>query len=288
MTLVRRYMSINAEIEFIGTLGVAKMSASNKDLKMHKKEHSTSFVKLYPGKLWGTGVSFNFFSVKKKPAIAINCTPSKLADDDWADFLAQLEMMFPFGPQEVWKDFRLAKLEVAMDVKVPFDDLVCLVPKISAFNLNYLSKGTLYLGQRYGHRSYCIYDKRKQLADKSGVELGHNVTRIEVRLRSTGKTLGQLAEFGAPFGNLMALRKSALPKLLEKHPNSNELKTFVGALLDGEVAQQAYLDLSPYSRKLLLKLLRPAALKLNSETKNWSKWFAEQQAVLEGRFIGCG
>lgn len=239
----------------------------------------------YPGKVSGTGVSFSFFSIKKSPAVAINCTPSKLADDDWADFLALLETMFPFGPPQVWKSFRLAKLEIAMDVKMPLGDLVCVVPKVSAVDSSYLHEGTLYLGQRYGHRSYCIYDKRKQLADKSGIELGHNVTRIEVRLRSTGKTLGQLGEFAPPFGNLIVLRKSALSKLLDKNPHSNVLKVFVEAVLDGAIAQQVYVDLSPYARKSLLKLLRPVALKLNSEAKNWSKWFAEQQIALESKFL---
>lgn len=287
VTLVRRYISIKAWEEFCGAIAVANMCACNKDLKKIKEEYSTSFTKSCSGKVSKTNFSFRFFSVQNKPAISISCTPSKFADDDWAEFLAQLTIMFPFGPQQVWGGFRLAKLEIAMDVKVPLDDMVCVVPKVTAVDSSYLHEGTLYLGQRYGYRSYCVYDKRKQLVDDSGVELGHNVTRIEVRLRSTGKTLGQLGEFGPPFGNLLVLRKSALSKLLDKHPHSNDLKAFVEAVLDGAIAQQVYLDLSPYARKTLLKLLRPVALKLNSEAKNWSKWFAEQQITLESRFLGA-
>lgn len=75
--------------------------------------------------------------------------------------------MFDGGPSEVWSSFKLSKLEVAMDVKVPLQELVCVVPKITEVNQQYQAKGTLYLGHKYGARSYCIYNKRKQLLEKS-------------------------------------------------------------------------------------------------------------------------
>ena len=288
MTLVRRYPSVKAWEEFNGTLGVAKTGVANGDLKMLTKKHVTTFHKSYFGKEWSTGVSFDFFSVQKKPAIAINVTPAKLADDDWADFLALLTTMFPYGAEQVWKVFRLSRLEIAVDVKVPFDELVCLVPKVAIVNQNYLKKGTLYLGHRYGRRNYCIYDKRKQIADKESVDLGHDLTRVEVRLRQTGKTLGQLGEVCSPFGNLLVLRKSMLIKLQEQHPHSVELATFVKMVLAGGVAQQAYLNLEPYSRKQLMKLLKPKALNLNAKIENWAGWIAKQQMALQARFLECG
>ncbi len=288
MTLVRRYVSSKASEEFNGALGVAKTGVGNGDLKMLGKKHATTFQKSYPGNEWSTGISFDFFSVQTKPAIAINVTPSKLADDDWADFLALLTTMFPFGAKQVWNTFRLSRLEIAVDVKVPFNDLVCLVPKVAIVNKNYLKKGTLYLGHKYGRRNYCIYDKRKQIADKESVDLGHDLTRVEVRLRHTGKTLGQLGEVCSPFGNLMVLRKSMLIKLQEQHPHSIVLADFVTTVLAGGVAQQAYLNLEPYSRKQLMKLLKPKALNLNAKIENWAAWIAKQHMALQARFLGCG
>jgi len=288
IVLVRRYPSVKAWEEFNGTLGVAKTGVGNGDLNMLSKKHATTFRKSYPGKQWSTGISFDFFSVQKKPAIAINVTPSKLADDEWADFLALLTTMFPYGAKQVWKVFRLSRLEIAVDIKVPLNELVCLAPKVTIVNQKYLEVGSLYLGHKFGRRSYCIYDKRKQLAGKDKIDLGHDLTRVEVRLRQTGKTLGQLDEFSRPFGNLLVLRKSTLIKLQEQHPHSIELAAFVATVLAGGVAQQAYLDLEPYSRKQLMKLLKPKALNLNAKIENWGAWIIEQRLALQARFLGCG
>ncbi len=288
VSLVRRYPSIKAWEEFCQTLGVAKDSAANSDLQKFKNEYATTFAKSYLGKQWGTGVSFDFFSVQKKPAIAINVTPFKLSEDDWADFLALLTMMFPFGPKQVWKEFKLSRLEVAVDVKLPFSELICLAPRLTIINQNYQKKGTLYLGHEFGRRSYCIYDKRKQLAETKGVHLEHDLTRIEVTLRQTGKTLGQLDEFTSPFGNLLVLRKSSLDALQKKDALPVEVGEFISSVLSGCPAQQVYLGFDSPSRKRLMKHLRPLALGMNPRPPEWIEWIAKQRLALEQRFLGAG
>jgi hypothetical protein len=107
-------------------------------------------------------------------------------------------------------------------------------------------------------------------------------------MRHTGKTLGQLGEVCSPFGNLLVLRKSMLIKLQEQHPHSIVLADFVTTVLAGGVAQQAYLNLEPYSRKQLMKLLKPKALNLNAKIENWAAWIAKQHMALQARFLGCG
>ncbi len=285
ITLVRQYKSLKAESEFLGTLSVANVYAQNGDLKKYTKKHATTFVASYAGKAWSTGVSFNFFSIQKCPAIAINFTPSKLADDDWADFLGLLETMFPFGAKQVWMKFKLSKLEIAVDVKVPLKELACLVTKVTEYDSTYLPKGTLYLGHKYGQRSYCIYDKRKQLVEKAHVDLGHDLSRIEVRLRPKGMTLQQIGSVIRPFGNLVALRRVALDKLQKAYPLSIELKAFVKSVLAGQLAQQAYLDLDPYSRKLLMKVLKPNGLNLNGKEQDWGVWIEAQHQALKSKFM---
>ena len=286
MTLVRRYMSDGALGEFIGALGVAKSNLGPDELQMMSDEHATVFTKSYSGKKWKTGAFFRFYSVNQKPAISIGFTPSKFSDEDWADFLSLLTIMFPGGPEQVWSGYRVSQLEVAVDVQVPFHELICLAPKVTEIDLQYLKRGTLYLGHEYGRRRYCIYDKRKQLAETSDVDLGHEMTRVEVRLRHTGKVLGQLESIVRPFGNLLVLRRSRLFALQKQNPLSIELKAFVGAISKGAVAQLAYLDLDPYSRKLLLKLLRPIVLSLNGKAPKWEEWISKQQLALQTRFLG--
>jgi len=287
MSLVKRYTTPNALGDFYGCLGMANTHANNGEFKVFKKKSvCTTYSKSYLGKTWPTGVSFDFFGVQKKPAVAINCTPSKLSDDDWDDFKGLLETMLPHGAEQVWKEFKLSTIEIAVDVKVPLDDLVCLVPKVTTLNSAYLKKGTLYLGHKYGRRSYCIYDKRRQLAQKDEIDLGHDLSRIEVTLRQTGKLLSQLGDLSRPFGSLLVLRKSALIGVQKKYPLRIELAAFTSAVLGGAVGQQAYLDLDAYSRKLLLKSLKPVALNLHAKVKDWDVWIAKQQLALESRFLG--
>ncbi len=288
VTLVRASNSHVVEQAAIASFGIANDYAKNGDLKKQPKKHRTIFTKSYPGTYKGTGVSFDFFSINGKLAIAISCNPSKLSDDDWADFLGMLEGMFDGGPSEVWSSFKLSKLEVAMDVKVPLQELVCVVPKITEVNQQYQAKGTLYLGHKYGARSYCIYNKRKQLLEKKAVDLDHDLSRVEVRLRNIKKPLGEFSTLCQPFGNLLVVRKSSVIALQKKTPTSIELNVFSKGLLAGGVAQNIYLDMDSYSRKLLLKRLKSVALNLNGTTDNWNGWVKRQAEMLESRFLGKG
>jgi hypothetical protein len=73
--------------------------------------------------------------------------------------------------------------------------------------------------------------------------------------------------------------------LKKKNPLSIELDVFAKAIAKGATAQWAYLELDSYSRKLLLTLLRPPALKLNGSVLRWGAWISMQQQALEARFL---
>lgn len=287
MTLVRQFKTFKDKEDFIATWGLINDSAKNGEgLMKFSKEHATVFAKSYGGTTWGTAVSYSFFSVQKHSAIAIRFTPSMLAEADWLDFVSFLDCMFYYGAKEVWNTFKVSKLEIAMDVKVPLSEVVCFAPKITEIDTSYLKHGTLYLGHQFGHRSYCIYDKRKQVSEQKHVDLDHDRTRIEVRHRNLGKTLGQLEGMAEPFGRLIAIRKSALFRLLKKYPLDIYLKAFIKSIFAGQSGQLAYLELDSYTRKRITKLLRQSALPLNSEKMNWLHWFAQQQHDLKIRFLG--
>ncbi len=123
---------------------------------------------------------------------------------------------------------------------------------------------------------------------KEAVDLDHDLTRIEVTLRKTKKTLGQFSTLCDPFGNLLVVRKSSVIALQKKCPTSIELNVFAKGLLAGGVAQNIYLDMDSYSRKLLLKRLKPIALNLNGTAENWKGWVKRQVQMLESRFLGKG
>lgn len=284
LVLLRVYKKQAELSEFTETLSVANEHVDNKYLKKIKNKNSTVYYLRYQGNNSPTGVSFRFFSVQKYSAISIECNPSKLAEDDWADFQSFMSTMFHDGPKEACKTFKVSSLEVACDVKVPLDDLVILAPRISIINQYYLDKGTLYLGHEYGRRSFCIYDKRKQLAEKKGIFLDHDLTRIEVTLRQMGQKLGDLDIGEKPFGGLVVLRKSLLLNGAGKFPDIAEVQAFVKAIQEGCVGQQVYLAMSPHSRRRLLKSLRPYALKLNSGQHGLGEWFLGQKQAILSKF----
>ncbi len=63
---------------------------------------------------------------------------------------------------------------------------------------------------------------------------------------------------------------------------------FAKGILAGGVAQNIYLDMDSYSRKLLLKRLKSVALNLNGTDDNWKGWVERQVQMLESRFLGKG
>lgn len=118
-------------------------------------------------------------------------------------------------------------------------------------------------------------------------DAGDEGVKILMNIPDMGKTL-VLAFIVRPFGNLVALRRDALDKLQKSKPLSIELKAFAKSVLSGHVAQQAYLDLDPYSRKLLMKLLKPHGLNLNGKEQDWEKWMAAQHQTIQASFLGHG
>ncbi len=276
VTVVRRYTSIKANQEFNSTLGVAFNHAANGYLNQFTEEYSTTFSRQYDGKKWSTGVSFCFFSINTKPAVAISFTPTSMAQADWVDFNSLVETMFNGGVKEVWELFKVSRLEIAMDVTLPFSEVVCFSPGLTETDLSNLKNGTAYIGAKYGRRSFCTYDKRKQLREVKKFELGRDLTRIEVRHRSLGKSLSQFAGLGNQFGKLIAIRKSELARLAKQYPLDFELRAFVKSILAGGVAQHLYTDLDAYAKKRICKLLRTRAFQLNGDKSKLDAWLKRQ------------
>ncbi len=284
LRLYRTYSAFPETQEFMSALfGLEKMAAAG---EMEKKpgKHCTRYSKRIGSGVNRTSVAIKLFPVKGSASIAIECTPSKLEPSEWADFREMLDKLLAGGASEVVSHFTLSRVEIAMDVKIPFGEAVCIAPGMVTENLKYLADGTRYLGQKGAKRTFCIYDKRKQLADRVAVDLGHDLTRIEVRLRHLGKSLAEMAGIERPFGNLLVLRMSALNKLHQSHPEDVVLDTFVSAVGNGGSAQEAYLKLSKHYRKHLLGLLAPHSLPLNGKADFWGDWIQKKSKLLVSNF----
>jgi hypothetical protein len=253
-----------------------------------ESKYQTGFAREFGNGVNETSVALKFFPVKTKhgghgSGIAIEFTPTKLGSEDWCVFRSLLNAIIYGGCKAVLKEFLVYRLEVAVDIKSPLEDLLCISPGIEVENLNYLAKGTRYLGQKGGSRTYCIYDKRKQLADKVAVDLGSDLSRVEVRLRYLGKRLHELPLVKEPFRDLLVIRRAALLRLREKNPKDYLLIALSKRLDAGKSAHEAYLMETKHFRKQLVERLRPAGIVLNPKQEYWDKWVAEKtQMILSG------
>lgn len=287
--LIRTFPTQSEMGVFNGALYGVNVQADNKELKKQNnlKAHTTEFIRFGKGKQGGTDFRFRFLSVKKSAAIAIDFTPSMFGNDMWAEFIGAMDVLFEFGAAYVWENFRVSSLEIAYDVKAKFQGVVCIAPGVTTINSNDLDKGTLYLGNEYAHRSYCIYDKRKQLFEKKKVDLPEERTRIEVTLRSLGMTLGQIVVLDRPFGNLLAVRRELLEKLAKKYSGDVAVLNFIESIFAGKIAQEAYLELNSGGRKRVAQVLRQHAFTLHSDGDVWKKWIVSQCNQLQTRFYGA-
>ncbi len=286
---VRLYQSYGPYPEsqgFTSALVTADQHIDSWGLEKKSSKYCTTFAKRLGIGASSTSIAVKFFPVHLKSGIAIDFTPKKLTDEHWDCFRSMLDKLFDGGHQKVFDDFKVTKLEVVFDVKVPFDEIICIAPGVGVENLHYLAKGTRYLGHKGGNRTYCIYDKRKQLADKVKVDLGHDRTRIEVRLRHLKKTIGEMASVKKPFGELIAIRKKSLLQLCHLYPDDKVLQTFAADVSVGVSPHAAYLKLEKLHKKNLAARLRSGALNLNGKAGQWETWIEQQAKQVIEKFHG--
>lgn len=82
--------------------------------------------------------------------------------------------------------------------------------------------GTAYFGKRFAEVRAVVYDKRQELIDKGNPDIGHDLTRYELRLRSqVGATLGDALHPAPLFWHYMAPDVLASPDgVPEWRPNA--------------------------------------------------------------------
>lgn len=249
------------------------------ELKQITSKHRTVFWKPYMGKTISTAIRFEFGASKKGHTIAIEFVPSKLTDDEWADFLGCCNLIV--GVQSLMKNFKIQLLELAMDVRRPMSEYVFVAPALKVSNIYYSAKGTIYIGAKSGRRSFTIYDKQKQLFEKKNVHVPHALMRIESKTRRLQIGISSLGLVASPFHSLLVVSKPVLAEIQIGVTHDAVLKTFCDSTLNGMSGQDAYWEHGTEARKHIIKRLRPYALKLANSPKHWAQWIAGQQLHME-------
>lgn len=277
ISLLKVYDSID-NIEFNESITQANIFASGGDLKKQTKKHSTIFIKPYKGKFDRTVLSFTFFAVKGKPALAIKFCPRKLTEDEWADVISWFQVLIGVG--EVWDSFRLSTAEICVDLLIPYTDLVFFDPDKKISDDFYHQQGLLYIGSKKGRRSSRIYDKRKQLVEKKGLQLAYPLTRIEVIQAGLKLRVSEFAKLKQPFGKLIALRKDVLEVLKNKYASDVEFCEFCAQVLAGAAGNCAFWKKDASVRKRIVKILRPHRIGLHASNEQWGFWKSIQTSLL--------
>lgn len=277
ISLLRVYKEDDKKI-FSSTLGVLNMFADGGAIKRIKKKNYTVFTVPYNGKFESTALSFTLFSVRLKPAIAIKFCPTKLTDDEWADVLGWFSVLIGLG--EVWEKFWLSSIEIRVDIRLPFSDLVYFAPMTKTTYEKYLEKGTTYIGAEKGRRSFRVYDKQKHLAEKKKKQLSHPLTRVEVIHRSLKLRLNEIEKLENHFGRFIALRKDVLKRTQSQHPTDAGFCEFCNHIYGGATGHNAYWAMDKETRKRIVKLIQPHAVTLNMSGEKLKVWLAAKQKLL--------
>lgn len=181
--------------------------------------------------------------------------------------------LFTDGFDTLYTNGRVTYYEGFIDVVgADFNDYLYLDPMLRTWSDKKLRKGTVYIGRKMSPRSFAIYDKGKQLREKSSIELGHPLLRLEARLRgAAGFPASVLHSVPDPFQSLAVIDKTALRA--SAHPSAIKLCSLVDT---GISAQAAFRKLRKKERlqfRQLLPALAPSWW--NSPTM----WKAYEQGV---------
>lgn len=282
LRLIKTYPTKHTKSEYNKCFYMAIANAKHGHLKRITGKYRSIFVKEYNDGDEKTTLRFDFGPSKNGSTIAIDFVPRLLTDKAWGDVGALFSELF--GENVVWNTFKIQVLELAMDVKRNMDEFVFFAEGIKSSNTNFLKNGTLYLGAKYGKRSFRIYDKRKQLKDKKGKFIGYPLTRIESVHRGLQITLAKLQTVPSPFSRLISLPKEKYQEIKKTHAASKVTVSFIKAIESGLTAHDAYWMHNADARKHLLKVIRPYSLKLGASHKHWADWVERQLLALKTQF----
>lgn len=145
------------------------------------------------------------------PYAVISFAPPLLFDPAWQDFvtadLANRARAWLVELLSLATTIRVRQIDIAADLEVPIWSLQALAKTSRRFRVygdDDLAR-TIESGSRNTAFSVAAYDKRLQLRTKRRIEIGHELTRIEVRLK-VDLPLADLATLANPFDRVSVHR----------------------------------------------------------------------------------
>jgi hypothetical protein len=204
-----------------------KLSAGGTLLVRHGRSHGKHFgtVEFNPGK----------------------CSMSELC--------GHFDLLFNNGYASLLERGIVTYCEFAIDVDhVLFGDYMYLDRRLATGFSGYNALGTEYLGSSRSPRHLIAYDKRKQLLDKSKVDLGYNKLRIEAKVSGANRfPFNELSCVENPFASLLVLRRDKFQKC-----NADLIKQLRHSMeVFDDSLQRAYASLAPKQKGQVATLLEP-------------------------------
>jgi hypothetical protein len=281
LRLIETYPKKPSKSEYSKCLNHAMTFVESGEFKRITTKYHTIFLKEFLDCDEKSTFRLAFGPSKYGSTISIDFVPRLLTDKGWADVGGYLRVIF--GKGVVWNKFRIQVMEFAMDVKQPMSNFIFLAEGLPSFHIE---QGTIYLGAKYGKRTYCIYDKQKQLKAKKGKIIAYPLTRIEARRRCMQVTLSALKSVPSPFTGLIVVPKSKLAEMKAVHPKDPVLESFISSVAKGLTGHAVYWKQDGEKRKHLLKTLKPNSLQLGVPGKNWDDWIGRTLDKLAKKFEG--
>ena len=198
----------------------------------------------------------------------LTVNPSKLTAEDVEMFQVYLQMIFTDGSGSLWQHGKVQRIDFAVDVEgAHFDECAFLDRRLRRGSAVFQTKGTSYLGARYGARVLACYDKSREVFAKTGQHI-EPMLRLEARLEPNLK-LKEFEQCANPFCSLAVIDRS---QLLNAHAAGS---AFAKLVLAGMPADSAYWSCHPKARPQLWQQI------LQMQPHWWKPDEIWEQAVLD-------
>jgi hypothetical protein len=153
----------------------------------------------------------------KPPHCRLEFNPHKLGMDGLNDLDNILAEIFPDGWGYIFKNGRVTRLDVAVDLPgVRMDQFLFLAHQGATYQ-RFGTNGhleTFYIGRSRGNQTR-IYSKKKEQIAK-GKPFGKSVVRVERTLRNLNLGISELQKLKNPFGQMALIEPSPMPPPWEK------------------------------------------------------------------------
>jgi len=204
-----------------------------------------------------------------------------------SDLEAELECLSHDSYHEWVHNRKVSRVDIAVDIKnVNINELLVISKGFSVWSNQGKGAGfeSRYLGSVTSKKRIAVYDKRRQLIETNHQDPGHELTRIEVRLKSPAladSSIANLINMENPFKDLSIYYLPHCEKISHAFDDPEWWRLFFDSCrLRG--AHGALLMLPPNKRKMVKKALEKGRLKCWDTEKIWSNWNASVHALLEG------